>query len=74
MSEKHKKKCRVINYFEDFLVFILAVSGCVSNFALASFAVVPVGIANSAVELKFCAITAYIKKYKSIIRGKSMIK
>ena len=31
---------------------------------------VPVGITRSAVELKLCAITAGIKKYKSIIEKK----
>ena len=30
MSEKYKKMCKVMNYFEHFLIFISAVSGCVS--------------------------------------------
>ena len=35
-SEKHKKVCRNLNYFEHFLVFAFAVSGCVSIPAFAS--------------------------------------
>ena len=31
---------------------------------------VPLGIASSATRLKFCTITAVIKKYKSIIKKK----
>ena len=33
-----------------------------------SLAGIPIGIVNSAIELKICLITAEIKKYKSIIR------
>ena len=33
-----------------------------------SLAGIPIGIINSAIELKICVITAGIKKYKSIIR------
>ena len=36
MSEKHKKVCRNLNYFEHFLVFAFAVSGCVSISTFAS--------------------------------------
>ena len=33
-----------------------------------SLAGIPIGIINSAIELKICVITAGIKKYKSIIK------
>ena len=36
MSEKHKKVCRVLNYFEHFLIFVSAISVCVSIFAFAA--------------------------------------
>ena len=52
-----------MNYIEHFLVFVFAVSGCVFISAFASLAVVPVGIASSAVGIRICAITAGIKKY-----------
>ena len=62
--------CRAVNYFEHFLVFISVVSGCVSISAFASLVGVPIGITSSAVGMKICAITAGIKRYKSIINKK----
>ena len=60
MIEKHKHKnvCRALNYFEHFLVFISAVSGCVSISAFTSVVGAPIGIGNSEVRPKVCAITA----------------
>ena len=52
ISEKCKKACRTLNYFEQFLVFYSAVSGSVSISALASLAGVLVDIASSAVGFK----------------------
>ena len=49
MSEKHKKVCRALNYFEHFLVFVSAVSDGVSIFPFDSLVGVPVGIASSGV-------------------------
>ena len=68
MSEK--QVCKDLNYFEYFLIFISAVSDFISVSAFASLVGVPVGIADSAVGLKICAITAGIKKYRSIIKKK----
>ena len=62
--------CRALNYFEHFLVFISAVSGCASIFEFTSLVDVSVGIASSAAKIKISAITAGIKKYKSIIKKK----
>ena len=70
MSEKHKKVDRVLNYFEHFLAFDSAVSGCISFSTFASLVGVPVGIVSSAVGIKICPIIAGTKKYKSIIRKK----
>ena len=64
MSEKHKKVCRVLNYFEHFVVFVSSVSDCISISVFASLAGVSVGIASSVVGLEICAITAGTKKYK----------
>ena len=76
ISENYENSFWSVNYIEHFLVFIFAVSGCVFISAFASLAVVPVGIASSAVGIRICAITAGLKKYQSIInkKGKSMIK
>ena len=71
MSKKYNNVRRVLNYFEHFLVFISAVSGCFSISVFASLVGVPVGIASSAVELKICALNVGIKSYKSIINKKN---
>ena len=70
MSEKHIKGCRALNYSEHFLVFVSDVSSCVSISVFASLVGVPVGIASSEVGLKICAMTARIKKHKSIVKKK----
>ena len=73
MSEKYKKyekTCKYLNYVERFLILVSTVTGCVSSSAIASVVAVPVGITSSAVGIKICAITAGIKKYKSIIKKK----
>ena len=45
--------CRALSYFENFISFVSAVSDCVSTSAFGSLVGVPVGIASSAVGLKF---------------------
>ena len=36
MNKKHKEVCMALNYFEFFLIFISAVSVCVSVYAFTS--------------------------------------
>ena len=69
-SEKHKKTCKYFNYIEHLLILGSTVTGCASISAFALLVSVPVGITSSAVGLEICAITAGIKKYKSIIKEK----
>ena len=52
------------------LILASTVPGCVSISAFPSLVCVPIGIASSAVGLKIFAVTAEIKKYKSIIKKK----
>ena len=52
------------------LIVAATVTSCVSFFACASLACVPVGTASSAVEIKICAITSGIKNI-SQLSGKS---
>ena len=47
MSEKHKNVCEDLDYFKHFLVFVSAVSGCVSISAFASLIGIPVGVMRS---------------------------
>ena len=75
MTEKIEKQlCMALNYFQDFVIFIFAASGCVSISTLGSLVGVSVSTARCAVGLKICAITARIKKYQSIIKKKKSIK
>ena len=46
------------------------ITGCISISAFASLVGFPIGITSSAIELKMCTITAWIEKYKSIIKKK----
>ena len=70
MSEKHKKRCRVLNYIDHSLTVISTITLCVSISAVASLVGIPIGITSSAIGLQICAITARIKKYKCIIKNK----
>ena len=70
MSEKYKKTCKYLIYVEHLLILVWAVTGCASISAFASLIAIPVGITTSSVGIKICAITAEIKKYKSIIKKK----
>ena len=68
MSEKYKNTCKY--YVEYLLISVSTVTDCVSISALASLVCVAVGITSSAVGIKIYAITAGIKKYKSVIKKK----
>ena len=61
------------NYIEHPLILTFMVPGCVSISAFASLVDIPVGIASSLVELKTCAITTGIERYK-YEKGRSMVK
>ena len=68
MSNRHKKVCRVLNYIDHLLTVTSAITVCVSIFSFASLVGIPIGVTGSANGFKICAITAGIKKYKSIIK------
>ena len=70
MSKKHKKICTTLSYIEPFLILASTITGCVFSSYFASLIGISIGIMSSAVGLKICAITARIKKYKSIIKKK----
>ena len=70
MREKCKKTCKYLNYVEHLLILASRITGCVSISAFSSLVCDPVGITSFAVGRKICAITAGIKKYKSIIKKK----
>ena len=70
MSKKHKKVCTTLNYIEHFLILGSTIAGCVFISAFASLVGIPIGITSSAIGLNICAVTAAIKKYKSMIKKK----
>ena len=70
MSKTHKKVCTPANYIEHFLILASTITECTSVSAFASLLGIHIGITISAIRLKICAITAGIKKYKSIIKKK----
>ena len=52
------------------VISVSTVTGCIPISAFASLVCVLVGITNSAVGLKICAITAGTKRYQSIVKKK----
>ena len=70
ISKKHKKICATLNYIEDFVILASTITGCVSISSFVSLLSILKGITSSAIGLKRCALTARIKKYKSIIKKK----
>ena len=66
MSERYKKTCEYLNYVEHLLILVSTVTSGSSVSAFASIVASPVGITSSAVGIKIYAITAGIKKCKSI--------
>ena len=70
MSKKHKKVSMTLNYIEHFLILASSVTGCISISAFASLLGIFIGISSSAIGLKRFAITAGIKRYKSLIKRK----
>ena len=70
MSRKLEKVCTTLNYIEHFLILASTITGSISISGFASLLGIHKGITSSAIGLKSCAITAGIKKYKSIIQKK----
>ena len=70
MSKKYKKTCKYLNYVEHLLILASTITSCVSVSAFASLVCVSVDNTSSAIRINICAITAGIKKYKSIIKRK----
>ena len=70
MSKKHKKVCTTLNHIEHFLILASTMTGCISISTFASLIGIPTGITSSEIGLKIYAVTAGIKKYKSIIKKK----
>ena len=70
MSKEPKKVCTTLDHIEHLLILGSSVTGCISISAFSSLVVIPLGITSSTIRLKIWAITAAVKKYKSIIKKK----
>ena len=68
VNKKYRKVCATLNYIEHFLILAPVVTGCVSISTFASLVGISLGVTSSVIGLKICAITAGIKKYKSIFK------
>ena len=62
--KKDKRVCTSLNFMEHFLILTSTILGCISISAFISLIGIPTEITSFAIELKICAITAGIKKYK----------
>ena len=71
MREKYKKACKYVNVVENLVILVSTVTGCISISAFPSLVCSPVDITSSAVGINISAVTAGIKKYKSIINKKT---
>ena len=69
-SKKYKKTCKYLSCVEKLLILSSIIAGCLSISAFASLVCILVGITSSFAGIKFFAIIAGIKKYKSIIKKK----
>ena len=70
MSGKYKKTCKCLNYVENLLILVSAITDCVSISPFSSLVDIDGSIMSSAVGINIFAIIAGIKKYKSIIKKK----
>ena len=75
MSKNHKKVCTNLSYIEHFFILASTITGCISISTFTSLIGILIEIMSSTIRVKICAIAAWIKKYKSIIKRnkKSMI-
>ena len=64
------KVCTTLNFIEHIFILASTITRCLSISAFTSIVGIPLEITSSAIGSKICAITAGIKKYKSIIMKK----
>ena len=56
-----------IKWIDELIILASSFTGCISISPFTSLLGIPIGITSSGIGLKICAITAGIKKYKTII-------
>ena len=70
MSKKYKNVCIALNYIEQLMILVASFTAYVSVYDFSSLVGIPIGIARFAVGLKYCALTAVIKKTSQLVRKK----
>ena len=71
MSKNQKKFCVTLNWIEHFLVLARwTITRWISISAFASLLGISIGITDTAIGLKICAIAAGIKNFKSVMKRK----
>ena len=70
MRNKYRKVCTALSYIELFLNLAFKVTGHTSISAFTYLVHIPMRNMSSTIGLNICAITARIKKYKSIYKKK----
>ena len=68
LEEKEQNELISRKHIDHFPILASTITGCISASDFASFIGIPIGMTSSVIELKISAITARIKKYKSIIK------
>ena len=68
MRRQHKMACTTLNYIENFFILASTIIGFISISTFTFSIGIPIGITSFSIGLKICAITAGIKKYKSVIK------
>ena len=68
MCKKQKKVCANLIYIEHFLILALTITRCISVSPFTSLVDILIEITSSTIEIKICAVTAGVKKYKSTIK------
>ena len=64
MGKNFKKVWMTLNYIEQLLILVPAITGCVSIYAFASLTGITVGITRASIKFKIAVIAAVNKKYK----------
>ena len=64
INKMHKKVSTTLNYNDQFLILVSAVTGCISISSFVSLLGILIGITSSGMELKICAISAGMKNHK----------
>ena len=68
ISRKDKKVCAFLNYIEQFLILVSAITECISISAFTYLLGIPIWITSSTIRFKIGAIATENKKYESIIK------